>query len=340
MSEVTVLAIDLAKHLFQLHGVDANGRTCLQRRLTRAQLLPFIAQLPACTVAMEACAGAHYWARQFRALGHSVQLIAPQYVKAFNRGQKNDRNDAQAIACAARQPHIVRVAVKSEEQQAILTLHRLRERLLKERVAAVNQLHGLLGEFGLVLPRGFLPLQRHLGRVLEEPEGLPALLLPALREQYEHLLSLQARLQSLTRQIEQLAHASPACQTLMRRRGVGALIATAFVCEIGQASVFKNGRQVAAWLGLVPRQHCTGGRIQLLGITKRGNRSLRRLLVHGARTVLRHASRHAQEPLCRWALAVKARRGTNRATVALANKIARQLWAALRYERPAAEVMG
>lgn len=333
MSKITCLAIDLAKHVFQLHGVDDLGHCTFTRRVSRAQLLPAIAQLPPCLIAMEACGAAHHWARQFGALGHTVRLLAPQHVKPFQRGQKNDRNDAQAIACAARQPHLPQVAPKSEEQQAILALHRLRDSRVRERVARINQLHGLLGEFGLVLPRTPMRLMTAV-RAHIEAGSIPALLAGSLQGQLFALKRLTLELEQLTAQLKHLARHSEPCQRLMRLRGVGPLIATAFLCEIGDASTFRNGRQVSAWLGLVPRQHSSGDRTRLLGITKRGNPYLRKLLVQGARCALTVAPRH-NDPISRWVLALAQRRGSNRATVALANKFARHLWAALRYGPPA-----
>jgi transposase len=329
MNQITTVAIDLAKRVFQLHGTDAQGHALLRRQVRRAQLPEVLAQLPRCTVVMEACSGAHHWGRLAASLGHTVRLIAPQHVKAFNRRQKNDRNDAEAIACAARQPGLPAVALKSEEQQAVLALHGIRERWIRERVALVNQLHGLMGEFGLVLPRALGQLKRE---VLEKVEAgqVPALLAGTLREQLEHLAQLEVREAAVTRQLEQLAKASEPCQRLMRHRGVGPIISTAFMAELGDATAFHNGRQVAAWLGLVPRQHSSGSRIQLLGITKRGNSYLRKQLIHGSRATLRWASRSA-DPVSRWALGVQQRRGWNKACVALANKTARHLWATLRY---------
>jgi len=335
VSEITLLAIDLAKSVFQLCGVDDRGQVRLQRRLSRAQLMPALVKLPRCTVVMEACGSAHYWARCIRSLGHTVRLLAPQHVKAFNRGQKNDRNDAQAIACAARQPDMPQVAVKSEEQQAILALHRLRERMVHERVARTNQLHGLAAEFGIVLPtRSPLKLRQLLQEKLDGA-ALPALLVPQLRVQLEHLEYLRQQLAQLTRQLEQLAQHSPACQRLMHTRGVGPIIATAFTCQVGDPNTFRNGRQFAASLGLVPRQDSSAERTRLLGITKRGDPYLRRLLVHGARAAMRVAARHPHDPLSCWVLKVRERRGANRAAVALANKLARRLWASLRYAEPA-----
>jgi len=330
MKEITTLAIDLAKRVFQLHGTDAQGHARLCRQVRRAQLPQLLATLPRCTVVMEACASAHYWGRVASSLGHTVRLIAAQHVKAFARGQKNDRNDAEAIACAARQPGLPSVALKSQEQQAVLAVHAIRERLIRERVALVNQLHGLLGEFGVVLPRALQALKRTVLQRLDEG-GVPPLLQGVLREQLEHLRALEAHLSATTKKLEQLARHSEPCQRLMRHRGVGPIIASAFVAEIADAKAFHNGRQVAAWLGLVPRQHSSGSRIQLLGITKRGNSYLRKQLIHGARAALRWAGR-SEDPVSRWALNVQQRRGFNRACVALANKTARHLWASLRYE--------
>lgn len=329
MSEITSVAIDLAKRVFQLHGTDAQGQVLLQRQVRRAQLLTVLRQLPPCTVTMEACAGAHYWARQLRDLGHQPQLLAAQHVKAFCRRQKNDRNDAEAIAIAARQPGMPQVAVKSEEQQAVLALHRIRERLLRERIALTNQLHGLLGEFGWLLPHGARALRQQILELLDG-RRLPPLLQQALCDQLEHLAQIEAQLDRLTRQLTQLAADSKPCQRLMRHRGVGPLTATAFAAELADPGMFRNGRQVAAWLGLVPRQHSSGARLRLHGITKRGNPYLRKLMVHGARSALRHAPRYP-DPISRWAVAVQERRGTHRACVALANKTARHLWATLRY---------
>ena len=329
VKEIKTLAIDLAKEVYQVHGVDERGEVVLQKRLRRAQLPAFLVQSPRCEVVMEACAGAHYWGRQARTFGHEARLIPPQYVKPFSRRQKNDRNDAEAIACAARQPRMPVVPIKSEEHQTVMALHRIRSRLMKERIGLTNQLHGLAGEFGLVLPRGLEKLRHELTAAMDQGR-LPALLREVFADQLEHLTQIAAQLQKITLRLEELARVSEPCQRLMRHRGVGPLIATAFAAEVCDPSAFKNGRQAAAWLGLVPRQHSSGDRTQLLGITKRGNCYLRKLLVHGARAALRFAPRHPDQ-FGRWMLAVKERRGSNRAAVAIANKTARHLWATLRY---------
>lgn len=331
MSEITTLAIDLAKHVFQLHGVDQRGACTLRRQVRRAQLVPLLAQLPACTVAMEACGGAHEWGRRIEALGHRVRLIAPQFVKPFVKGNKTDRNDAEAICEAAQRPGMRWVALKTVEQQQVLAMHRLRSGTVKTRTALANQMRGLLAEFGLIVPQGLGRLRRELPDLLEDAEnGLPPMLRAELHRQGQRLCELDAEVQRLTRHIEQQARSDERCRALMQHRGVGPLTASAFAAEIGDPQVFKNGRQVSAALGLVPRQHSSGGKPLLLGISKRGNPYLRTLLIHGARAVVRTAKHH-HDPLSQWLCAVQARRGTHKATVALANKMARQLWAQLAY---------
>lgn len=331
MNEITLLAIDLAKHVFQLHGVNALGVCVLRRQVRRAQLLPLIAQLPPCTVAMEACGGAHEWGRRIQALGHRVKLIAPQFVKPFVKGNKTDRNDAEAICEAAQRPGMRFVALKTVEQQQVLAMHRVRSAMIKTRTALANQLRGLLAEFGLIIPQGLQHLRRQLPDLLEDADNsLPALLREELAIQSQRLRELDAEVRRLTLRIEQHVRSDTRAQALMQRRGVGPLIASAFSAELGDPRAFKNGRQVAAWLGLVPGQHSTGGKPILLGISKRGDAYLRTLLIHGARTVMRTADRH-EDALTQWARSVKARRGVHKATVALANKMARQLWAQLAY---------
>lgn len=332
MNEITLLAIDLAKQVFQLHGVDARGVCVLRRQVRRAQLLRLISQLPPCTVAMEACGGAHEWGRRIQGLGHQVKLIAPQFVKPFVKGNKTDRNDAEAICEAAQRPGMRFVALKTVEQQQVLALHRLRSAVVKTRTALSNQLRGLLAEFGLVIPKGLQHLRRQLPELLEDADnGLPPLLREELNLQRQRLRELDTEVQRLTLRIEQQARAEERTRALMQRRGVGPLIASAFAAEIGDPHAFKNGRQVSAWLGLVPRQHSSGGKPVLLGISKRGDAYLRTLLIHGARAVMRTAHRHEDDAVCQWACGLKTRRGMHKATVALANKMARQLWAQLAY---------
>lgn len=331
MSEITLVGIDLAKSVFQLHGVDGQGVCRLRRQVRRGQLQRIVAALPRCTIAMEACGGAHAWGRRFGALGHEVCLIAPQYVKPFVKGNKTDRNDAEAICEAARRPGMRFVALKTVDQQQVLALHRLRSGAVKARTAMANQLRGLLAEFGVVIPQGVHRLRRALPEVLADTGNeVPPLLREELAVQRERFVALDAEVRRLSERIERLAAADDRCQALMRHRGVGPLIASAFVAEVADPRIFRNGRQVAAWLGLVPRQHSSGGQAMLLGISKRGDAYLRTLLIHGARAALRTAARRS-DPVSRWALDVQARRGTHKATVALANKLARQLWAELAY---------
>ena len=328
MNEITILAIDLAKIVFQLHGIDGRNVTVLRRQVRRAQLLSLIAQLPPCVVAMEACASAHYWGRQIRALGHRVKLIPPQYVKPFVRGNKTDRNDAEAICEAALRPEMPTVAVKSEDQQALLSLHRMRQLLEKQRKQLANQLRGLLGEFGIAIPVGTAPLRAALPQAIE---AVPVLLRPSLQQCAERWRELQRQCAQFTQQIEQLAQASPLCRRFMRESGIGPLTASTFAATIGDPSYFRNGRQVSASLGIVPRQHSSGGKLLLLGISKRGDQYLRMLLIHGARSVLRRAPGKT-DPLSRWLQQLAARRGVNKTAVALANKNARRLWAIWRAE--------
>ena len=330
MGKITTLAIDLAKTVFELYGVDGRGVCVLRRQVRRGQLLRVVAQLAPEQVAMEACASAHYWGRQIRALGPEAKLIPPQYVRPYVRGNKNDRNDAQAICEAALRPGMPEVAVKSVEQQAVLSLHRMRELVEKQRKQLANQLRGILGEFGIVIPQGVAALRRELPEAIEQ---VPELLRPVLQESRESLLELERRCREHERRLAQLARHSPLCRRLMREAGVGPLTASAYVATLGAPTHYRNGRQVAASLGLVPRQHSSGGKTVLLGISKRGDKYLRMLLVHGGRAVLRHAAGKS-DPLSLWVLQVARRRGANRAAVALANKNARRLWAIWRAEGP------
>ena len=328
MNKVTTVGIDLAKSVFQFHGIDASGQVVLRRQVRRAQMAQMLAQLAPCAVVMEACGGAHYWARLSQALGHTVKLLAPRYVKAFVRGAKNDRNDARAICEAGCQAGMPSVAVKSEAQQGWLALHRVRTLTKKQRTMLTNQIRGLLAEHGHVLAKRIGTIRRELPGLLPRLESH---LRRALELQWQQLQALDRQIAELDGELEELASGSARCQRLMRERGVGPVIATAIAAEVPEPRVFRNGRHFAAFLGLVPGQDSTGGRAKLLGVTKRGNAYLRTQLVHGARSALRRAAHHDDE-LGRWARAVAERRGFNRAVVALANKMARRLWAILRYE--------
>ena len=323
MNEITTLAIDLAKNVFQLHGVDRYGRQQLRRRVRRGQLLSFMARIPPCLVAMEACGSAHYWGREFGKLGHRVKLLPPQYVKPFVRGNKTDSNDAEGICEAALRPKMPSVAVKTQEQQALLSSHRIRQLLEKQRKQLGNHLRGLLAEFGIVIPKGSGSLRKGLTEAIERA---PALLRPALDEAQQRLMALQRQCQEETRRIERLAEASPLCRRLMKERGVGPIIASAYAATLGSPAHYRNGRQVSAAIGLVPKQYSSGDEPLLLGISKRGDTYLRTQLIHGARAVVSRVAGRT-DPLSVWLQGLVARRGQNKAAVALANKTARRLWA-------------
>jgi transposase len=283
MAQQTILGIDLAKHVFQVCMVTPQGTIKTNTTVARGKLLAFIARPPPVLIFMEACGGAHDWARRFRALGHEVRLLAPQYVKPFRRGQKNDPNDALALTEAGQRPQIPTVPIKSLEQQDIQALHRVRERLIKNRTALVNQARGLLMEYGIVLPQGIARLRKGLPRVIEEADnGLSLRFRDLLQSLQSELTSLDARIAEVTRQLTGMSHELEACQRLQEIEGIGPLSATALVAALGNGHDFQTSRQVAAWLGLVPRQHSSGGTTRLGGITKGGNSYVRQLWIHGA----------------------------------------------------------
>lgn len=325
--DVTTIGIDLAKNTFSVHGVDAHGKTVLRKTVSRAKLLPLLAQQPAALIGMEACSGSHHWARQLMALGHRVGIMAPKFVVPYRKGGKNDGNDAEAICEAVARPGMRHVPIKSAEQQAVLCLHRIRRGLIKERTAAVNQLRGLLSEFGLIMPQGRYPAVHLVPQILEDAEnGLPMLARRLLHDLFLRLQRIHDEVLAYDRELEHLAKDSEVALRLMRVPGVGAVTATALVASVGDAHQFKNGRQFAAWLGLTPRQYTTGGKIRLGRITKKGDVYLRTLLIHGTRAVLA-ALKDKQDRISIWLRELIARRGYKRATVALAAKNARILWA-------------
>lgn len=329
MTKVTRIGLDIAKNVFEVHGVDAKGKVVVRRTLPRSRVKEFFAKLASCLVGMEACGSAHYWARELRKLGHDVRLMAGQFVAAYRKSGKNDANDAESICEALGRPNMRFIAVKSEEQQAVLMLHRARALAVQARTAQANQLRGLLGEFGIVLPQGIHKLRERLSDILEDAEnGLPWLARSGLCELMAELHHQDERVAGYDRQIGQLAAQSEAATRLMEIEGVGPITATALVASVGDAKLFDSGRQFAAWLGLTPRQHSSGGKARLGGITKRGDVYLRTLLVHGARAVLRTLDR-GNDAKSTWAKAIKARSGNNVAAVALAAKHARIIWAML-----------
>lgn len=327
MMNVTRIGIDLAKHVFQIHGVDARGHTVLRRRVSRTQLRPFFAPLRPCLVGVEACGRAHYWARTLTALGHDVRLIAPQFVAPYRKNDKNDGNDAEAICEAVGRPHMRFVPIKDLGQQAVLTVHRARQLLVAERPALVNQTRGLLAEYGLIVPAGIGALRRLWPSLLEAPE-VPAVARAVFTDLADRLRAVDERIAAYDRRVDQLARQTEPAQRLMQVPGVGPVTATALVATVGNAHAFRNGRQLAAWLGLVPRQHSSGGTRRLGRITKRGDVYIRTLLIHGARAVMRQIARRT-DATSRWVTALNARRGFNKAVVALAATHARILWALL-----------
>lgn len=331
---IDILGIDIAKNVFQLHGVNRNGRAVLKRRVMRDQLLDVVGQIEPCTIVVEACTGAFTWARKFEALGHQVRIISPQYVKPFVRRQKNDGNDAEAICTAARQPHIPSVPKRSIEQQDIQALHRARQRMVNHRTAVVSQIRGLLLDRGVAMAKSITRARRLIPEVLADHDNeLTPMAREAIAELYDLFRDLDRRIASFDQKIDRVFRESATCQRIARIKGVGPKTATAIVAAVGDGSEFKNGRHLAAWIGLVPRQFSSGDRTTLMGISKRGSQHLRSLLVHGARAVVRTAPRKT-DPANQWVNQLRERRGFNRATVAVANKNARIIWAVLRSGEP------
>ena len=324
----TVVGVDTAKRVFQLYWVEMETGEIKELRLTRARFLEHFANRAPCVVALEACGGAQHWARRLQALATSPSAAGADG-PAFVGGNKSDAHDARAIWTAAGQPGIKTVAVKSEEQQAILALHRMRQQLVKFRTAQSNGLRGLLGEYGEVMARGRAGLRRGMPGALERlSERLPAMVLDTLREQWARLDRLDEEIDEIERRLAQWHRHNPASRRIAEIPGVGMLTATATVAAMGDPASFRSGREFAAWLGLVPRHRGTGGRVRTLGISKRGDRYLRTLLIHGARTALSNSKAPPE-----WALRLAERRPANVATVALANKMARTIWALLAHER-------
>jgi transposase len=325
----TTLGIDPAKQVFQLHGVDAQGHTVLHKRVSRKQVLPLLAQLPPCLVGLEACGGSHYWAREITRLGHTVKLMAPQAVKPYVQGNKTDGRDAEGICEAASRPRVHAVSINSTADQDMQTLHRVREQCVKIRTALANHLRGVLGEYGLVVPQGIGRIRKAIPLIVEDADhGLSDLCRALLWDVYQRVCALDAEVTRYNARIAQLAAHAEVCQRLTRVEGVGPLTATAFVAAVHDPRAFKNGRHCAAWLGLVPRHHGTGGKTVLGGVSKRGNTYLRHLLLQGAMAVIRRVDGKTDARSV-WLQQVRARRGTQVAAVALANKNARILWALL-----------
>lgn len=330
MEQITTVGIDLAKNVFSLHGVDGAGKTVLKRTVRRDRLVETVASLSPCLIGMEACSGAHEWGRRFERHGHTVKLMAPKFVAPYRKSDKNDGNDAEAVCEAVTRPNMRFVPVKSTEQQALLALHRVRQGFVVERTAVINRLRGLLAEFGVVLPLRSVTVRR---QAAQTAEGLPELARRAIADLLEQLRLLDERIGSYDKEIEAQARLSEPARRLMQIRGLGPTTALAIVATVGNAREFRNGRQFAAWIGLVPGQYSTAGKSRLGHISKRGDAYLRNLLVQGARSVLLSARAH-QDRMSRWALELQQRRGYYRALVAIANKNARIAWALLAKDEP------
>ena len=332
--QVVRIGLDLAKYVFEVHGVDAHGNVVIRKTLRRGSVATFFANLPPCLVGMEASNGAHYWSRVLTELGHKVRLISPQFVAPYVKSNKNDRNDAEAICTAARQPHIPFVPKKTVEQQDIQTLHRARQRMVNHRTAVVSQIRGLLLDRGFAMAKSITRARRLVPEILADTTNeLTALAREAISELYDLFRDLDRRIASFDKKIDRIFLESEPCRRIATIKGVGPKTATAIIAAIGDGSEFKNGRHLAAWMGLVPRQFSSGDRKVLMGISKRGSQHLRSLLVHGARAVVRTAP-SKMDPNNTWVNQLRERRGFNRATVAVANKNARIIWAVLQTGEP------
>lgn len=331
MNEITVIGIDLAKNIFQLHGVDARGTVRLRKRLGREQVALFFANLPACLVGMEACATSAYWARIIESCGHTVRRIHPRFIKPYLMADKNDANDAAAICEAVQRPRMRFVPHKTQEQADIQAIHRVRKGLVRTRTLTLNQARSLLAENGIVIRQGACHVRRQLPAIIADLDnGLSGVMRRLLLTLHESIVFLDTQIAEQNKTLLAIAKEHEVCQRVMRVPGIGFLTATILLTVAGRSSDFKNGREFAAYLGLVPRQHSTGGKQRLLGITKRGNADVRTFLIHGARAVLR-SMRMGKTPLgegrrTKWITEVADRCGPNRASVALANKMARIAW--------------
>jgi transposase len=340
MEEITTIGLDLAKHVFQVHGVDRAGEVMVRRRLRRGEVLDFFKRLPACLVAMEACAGAHHWARQFQVFGHEVRLIPPSRVKPFVGRQKNDAADAAAICEAVLRPSMRFAAVKTEAQQALLLDHRVRDLLIRQRTMMVNALRGHLAEFGIIAAQGLGGARALLAQVLAEDglAGVPSVALPALRTLASGVRGLDCEIKRIEARLKAARGEDERVKRLMSIPGVGIIGATAIAATVPDASLFRSGRDFAAWLGLVPRQHSTGGKTRLGHMSKMGDRYIRRLLVQGAISAI-HWGRRKPGFAESWLGRLLARKPMRLVAVALANKIARIAWVLLahgEFYRPAA----
>jgi transposase len=327
--ELKIIGIDLAKESFQLHGVDSKGKAVLKKTLKRKDFLPFFANLTCATIYIEACGGSNYWARKLIQLGHQVRVISAQYVKPFLKNQKNDANDAEAIVEAGSRPAMQFVSHKEIWQQDIQSLHRIRQRLQDSKVALINQARSLLLEYGLDIPQSVTQFRKNVPIILEDASNeLTDLMRATVWDLYEEYLLIEKRKEKYDVELEKISKTNEVCKRLQAVPGIGPLTATAFVASVGDPSHFKNGRQTAAWLGLVPRQHSTGGKTRLFGITKRGDVYLRSLLVHGGRSVVSNIKRmKVKNTRQEWIEKMLDKKGVNTTAIAIANHNVRVMWA-------------
>lgn len=325
MNNTTLLGIDIAKNVFQLHGVDALGNTTLTKRLSRKKFAEFMVNFPKTQVVMECCGTSHYWGRVFTEQGHDVKLISAQHVRPYVTGNKNDRNDAAAIVEAAKRVNAKFVPIKTVGQQELQALLRIRQGFVKERLRLSNQIRGLALEFGVFIPKGFLTLKKQLPSYLgDESHELGIMIKEELKQLLDQFETISEKIKAYDRKVSQITTSHAIGQKLLALPGVSPLSALALIA-LGDVQHLKNGRGLAALLGLVPKQHSSGNQQRLLGISKRGNGYIRELLIHGARAVLSHIG-DKTDPKSLWLKSLMARRGTNRAAVALANKHARIIW--------------
>ena len=332
--DIKLLAIDLAKEVFQVQGVDEKGRVVLKKKLTRQELPVFTANLPACRIVMESCGGSHYWARCFKSQGHQADLIAAQHVSPFRRSrQKNDQHDAAAIAEAAQRPSMRYVPAKSLTAQDMQSLHRVRQQLVKTRTSLINQCRGLAMEYGEVMPKKRASFNQHMPRILELESELTFVAREALSSLKNLIEDLDRRIRRLEQQISEIGNNTRDYARLLTVPGVGPLSASLLMAAVGDVSVFKNGRHMAAWLGLVPRQHSSGGQAKLGGITKAGDQDLRVMLIHGARALIQATVRkQGSDYYSQWILKLLKTKGWNVTAVAVANRNCRVMWHLLKYQ--------
>jgi len=326
MEKITTIGLDIAKSVFQVHGVDAGGEVIVRKRLSRARVIPYFAKLPRCLVGIEACSTSHHWARELIALGHDVRLMPAQYVKPYVKRGKNDAADAEAICEAVTRPTMRFVAVKTPEQQSVMMLHRVRLMLNRQRTQLSNATRAHMSEFGIVAPVGRIGLERLLAIVIDkDDERIPPDARLCLEMLGAQLTVVKEQILENDRRIRASARDTEVGRRLMEIPGIGPLLASAFVASIADPSIFKTGRDLAAWIGLVPRQNSSGGKERLGGISRAGNQYLRQMLVVGSMAVIRHAERHGTKRP--WLIELMKRRAKKVAAVALANKTARTVWA-------------